>query len=47
MSNKTKKIAQNVTNLDKKIMRDIKLYINGCPLHKRIKYAIRIIFKQF
>ena len=41
--NKNKKVARHITSEAKKAVIAIKKVVNGQPLHKRIKYAFKII----
>ena len=41
--NKNKRVARHMTNEEKKAVIAVKLAVNGQPLHKRIKYAFKII----
>ena len=43
MSNRTKKVARHMTAEAKKAVIAVKQAVNGQPLHKRIKYAFKII----
>lgn len=45
MSTKTKRkaVARHMTNEEKKAVIAVKQAVNGQPLHKRIKYALKII----
>lgn len=36
-------ITKNLTELEKKVIITLKAAVNKQPLHKRIKYALRII----
>lgn len=41
--NKNKKVARHMTAEEKKAVIAVKQAVNGQPLHKRIKYAFKII----
>lgn len=41
--NKNKRVARHMTAEAKKAVIAVKQAVNGQPLHKRIKYALRII----
>ena len=43
MSSRTKKVARHMTAEAKKAVIAVKQAVNGQPLHKRIKYAFKII----
>ena len=43
MSSRTKKVARHMTAEAKKAVIAVKQTVNGQPLHKRIKYAFKII----
>lgn len=43
MSSRTKKVARHMTAEGKKAVIAVKQAVNGQPLHKRIKYAFKII----
>ena len=43
MSSRTKKVARHMTAEEKKAVIAVKQTVNGQPLHKRIKYAFKII----
>lgn len=43
MSSRTKKVAHHMTSEAKKAVIAVKQAVNGQPLHKRIKYAFKII----
>ena len=40
---RNKAVARHMTNEEKKAVIAVKQAVNGQPLHKRIKYALRII----
>ena len=40
---RNKAVARHMTNEEKKAVIAVKLAVNGQPLHKRIKYAFKII----
>ena len=41
--NKNKRVSRHMTAEEKKAVIAVKLAVNGQPLHKRIKYAFKII----
>ena len=41
--NKNKRVARHMTAEEKKAVIAVKQAVNGQPLHKRIKYAFKII----
>ena len=47
MSSRTKKVARHMRAEEKKAVIAVKQAVNGQPLHKRIKYAFKIICERW